>query len=351
MTPDLHEAARFLQLLDPTATTFHFRVIPEAPDTKRQRPRNIIGAFDDVADDLVQANEDGCGIFLCTQRMGGSGSKATNLAGIRCCWIDVDGRSNQKLPARWLHPSKRGKCPPQIIVETSPGSFQCWWLVDDEPGRETWDGLQRRLVQDFKTDPAGNTDVAKVLRLPGFAHRKREPHLVRMVVSGRGRYSVVDMAAVYTPVAVPQKPKKSQVREQPATKQDFEMVQRALVHLASVPHPDVQRIAERNGGPVSTSYADDYETWFKFGLAMYRAFADDGFDAWHKWSASSAAYPGPEVCERKWKSFEQAVHKTPVTIGSIFYAATKNGWSRPSVPKPASPLFARAFRQSQTLRR
>ena len=100
-----------------------------------------------------------------------------------------------------------------------------------------------------------------------------------------------------------------------------------MKHLATIPHPDVKRLPERSGGGASKSYADDYETWFKFGLAMYRTFGDDGFDAWDAWSRSSDTYR-PEVMQSKWASFAGADRdNNVVSVGSIFYAAKRNGWS------------------------
>ena len=300
LEPDLTQANRFLRLLDPDAGAFTFQTIPEAPSAKGSATV-LHGTLDEVADRLVKLNRRGHGIFVATQRMDGNGRRADNLERIRCHWLDVDGRAGQKLPRRWRHETKRGLCPPPIIVETSPGSYHVWWPLKDEPDRQMWAGVQRRLLKDMKSDPAGNTDVSKVLRLPGFLHQKTEPHLVRMVVSGRGRYSVADMVEVYIPIAPPTKPSPNTVKARSATPADLLMVRSALKFLSSVAHPGVKRLPVKHGGGASKSYADHYETWVKFGLAIYRAFADDGFAVWHEWSKSSRAYPGAKGCERSGK--------------------------------------------------
>ena len=204
-----------------------------------------------------------------------------------------------------------------------------------------WAGVQRRLLKDMKSDPAGNTDVSKVLRLPGFLHQKTEPHLVRMVVSGRGRYSVADMVEVYIPIAPPTKPSPNTVKARSATPADLLMVRSALKFLSSVAHPGVKRLPVKHGGGASKSFADHYETWVKFGLAIYRAFADDGFAVWHEWSKSSRAYPGAKECERKWSTFENAGNNG-VSLGTVFYHATQNGWRRPHVPFRASMYTKRS---------
>lgn len=327
LEPDLREAARFLRLLDPGAEAFTFQSIPEAPDA-RGSATLAHGALEHVGDRLVRLNRRGHGVFVSTQRMDGGGRKVANFTGLRCCWLDIDKRAGQRLPKKW-------PLPPQIIVESSAGSFHCWWLLETEPrpSRKVWSGVQRQLVTTFRTDPVGHSDLTKVLRLPGFAHQKAEPRTVQIVESVRIRRSLATVAKVYTPLQEPPTSAKAKhtKADRPATMVDLIAVTSALNFLATIPHPHIPRMLPKYGGGRSTSFADDYGTWWRFGLALYRAFADDGFEAWHEWSQTSAAYPGAEACERKWRTFEDAGDEG-VTLGSIFHAAKQHGWRRPYVP-------------------
>lgn len=307
---DLEAARTFLRLLDPKAKRFHFRVVPEA-EGATGHARNIVGRFDDVADELIAANEAGCAVYTSTQAMKGTSASLANLKRLRCCWIDVDARQGQKLPKTW------GLLPPQLVVESSPGSYHAWWLLSDEPSREDWSGVQQSLVQRFKSDPNGVTNVAKLLRVPGFLHRKGEPHRVSIIHSSPVRYGFREMLEVYTPVA-PKRIKPSSSKTKAGSSVDVAVLRSALDFLEDVPHPRVKS---------STTYSDDYDTWFRFGLAIYRALGDRGFEHWDEWSSTSRVYPGRIASRAKWTTFAHADHEDGVTVGSVFFIAKRHGWS------------------------
>lgn len=307
---DLEMARTFLSQLDPAAKRFHFRTIPEAKGAT-EPARNIVARFDDVAEELVSANRAGCAVYVSTQDMRGDSAKAANLKRLRCHWIDIDARQGQKLPRNWK------LLPPQIVIETSPGSSHCWFLLADSPEAEQWAGVQRALVKRFRSDFNGCTNVAKLLRVPGFLHQKDEPHLVRVLDSSPVRYTSAKMAEVYTPIS-PKKPSRAQHPSSGQSSVDRAVLQSALDHLADVPHPRVKG---------STTYSDDYDGWWQFGLAIHRAMGEDGFDMWDGWSRESRLYPGRQDSRAKWKTFSQAEHDNGVTVGTIFFTAKRHGWS------------------------
>ena len=59
---------------------------------------------------------------------------------------------------------------PHITVESSPGKYHRYILVEDAPLDEV-EAVQQRLVDDFGSDPNAK-DISRVLRLPGFDHMK-----------------------------------------------------------------------------------------------------------------------------------------------------------------------------------
>ena len=76
---------------------------------------------------------------------------------------------------------------PQIVVNTSPGKYHRYLLVDGVPLHE-FDSKQQSMVDHYGSDPAA-TGINRVLRLPGFFHQKisskkgltGKPFMVRLV--------------------------------------------------------------------------------------------------------------------------------------------------------------------------
>ena len=64
---------------------------------------------------------------------------------------------------------------------------------------------------------------------------------------------------------------------------------------------------------------DDYETWFKVGMALKQE--GFGVEVWDSWSRGSTKYKQGE-CERKWKSF----NRSDITGGTIVQWAKDNGY-------------------------
>lgn len=62
--------------------------------------------------------------------------------------------------------------------------------------------------------------------------------------------------------------------------------------------------------------SDDYETWFKVGMALKAG--GYGCDVWDRWSSSSPKYQ-PGACDKKWKTFRGS----GIGLGSIFHMAGK----------------------------
>ncbi len=126
------------------------------------------------------------------------------------------------------------------------------------------------------------------------------------------------MQAAFPPVEAPAKrPTASAIN--PGGPVDIGVLRAALDHLRDTPHPDHKG---------SRSYADHYEAWVLFGLAIYRALGEEGFELWDEWSSSAERYPGTEVCRKKWSTFAASVvSSNPVTVGTIFHTARRHGFS------------------------
>lgn len=167
--PDLHEAARFLSLLDESADGFHFRVFDDDEARKDpKRARKLTGELDRLGGILARANEDRCGVFVVVND---GGQDASSIKRVRAVFADLDGAPLEPVLACGLEP--------HVIVESSPGKWHVYWLVDGLP-LEQFTGVQRRIAAEFSSDPSVN-DLPRVMRVPGFAHCKGDPFVARII--------------------------------------------------------------------------------------------------------------------------------------------------------------------------
>jgi hypothetical protein len=201
-TPNIEEAKRLLALLDPSPDAiFCFMAI--GPDGTKRPPiiQTWHGTLAQRWRQIELFNTDPyrrCGVFVTVHQIAnGRARTEENVVRHRAVYAELD----KGMPSQWpLEPS--------IIIESSPGKFHCWWLV--ELTYEEFRGVQRRMVADWNSDK-GVIDAARVLRLPGTLHQKdpSRPHLVR-VTGGNGKsYTRDEILKAFPPVPEPTpKPKK-----------------------------------------------------------------------------------------------------------------------------------------------
>lgn len=86
--------------------------------------------------------------------------------------------------------------------------------------------------------------------------------------------------------------------------------------------------------------AEDYHDWVRFGLALKRSGASDGFDVWAAWSseADNAAAPG-ELAE-KWNALDCDARAGAIGLGSIIHEAREAGWHDPRPARVMHDPFA-----------
>ena len=126
--------------------------------------------FDDVAGELQRLNDAGAGIFVCVNATDGKGRGAKNITRVRALFVDSDGTPS---PPGWH------RCPDIFVYRDAPGCLTYWhayWLVGNVP-LDRFTESQTRLAKHYRTDPAVK-DLPRVMRIPGFIHRKAEPQEV-----------------------------------------------------------------------------------------------------------------------------------------------------------------------------
>jgi hypothetical protein len=173
---DLASASRFLAELDDSGVyTFQTFLDADAePESAGTGPRVLHGRLDEHAEQLTEHNGRGAGIFVMVNAGDGvtkSDAKtcrtAANVLRVRALFVDLDGAP--------IAPVLESALPPDWVVQSSPGRWHAYWKVPNCPIGQ-FATAQSALACRFNGDPAVK-DLPRVMRVPGFFHRKSEPFL------------------------------------------------------------------------------------------------------------------------------------------------------------------------------
>lgn len=135
------------------------------------------GHADDIYPELVRLNDAGAGIFATINQVRrGSPRRAENVERVRALAADCDDPQRREAVEREI--ARRGLAP-SLVVETSPEKRHYYWLTDACP-LDMFKPMQQAIAAALGTDPV-IFDLPRVLRLPGFVHRKGAPFLTRVV--------------------------------------------------------------------------------------------------------------------------------------------------------------------------
>lgn len=273
------EAARFLAVLDKAATFYTFQTFDDNKDRKDISLARIMhGSLAQRLDELEKFNEQGAGIFVTINATNGNGRTANDINRVRAVFVDLDGSP--------LEPVLEAKLAPHIVVESSEGRFHAYWLVDDLP-LDQFKRIQEALAERFDGDPSV-TDLPRVLRLPGFIHRKSVPFVTRIVS--------INEAQPYK-AALFRLPEEQPVQYAPV-QTDTIIDPEDLTELLYTIDPDI-----------------GYASWFDIGCCLYVLVEDKalGFKIWDEWSSHGRKYKA-HVVRGIWKS----IAKKKGYAGSMF---------------------------------
>lgn len=176
LKPDLEQAALFLRLLGKDKEVCTFQTFDDDEErrlTGQQRKglaRIYNGSLSEHSTTLRNLNQAGAGVFVTINRTDGAGRKIGNVVEVKAVFADTDGAP--------LEPIRENIAPPHLVVQSSPGNYHTYWLVKNVP-LERFPLLQHAIHVRFKTCK-DVCDLPRVMRLPGFYHRKDEKnaHLV-----------------------------------------------------------------------------------------------------------------------------------------------------------------------------
>jgi len=203
ITTDQNASIRFLRLIDPRAERFTFQTFKEPGDNNPHVWPNVIHAADLI--EIEAEHDKGAGIYLTVNETDGQGRKTENIVRVRAVWQEDDDGYDGAFPLA-----------PSIVVESSPGHFHRYWLVSDDwptddSGRADFAAVMGRMVETYGSDPNAK-DTSRVLRLPGFLHRKSDPFMVRIVEASGQRYGRADIVAAFPAV-------KREIKEPPGAQE------------------------------------------------------------------------------------------------------------------------------------
>ena len=151
------QAQEYLDVLEPDGD-FTFQTFSD--DARNKAPhltRILHGKLDEHFELLSKLNREGAGVFVAINRTDLLGRGKANITGVRSIFVDLDGAPIQPLI----------ECPhePHMIVESSPGRWHAFWLVDNDFFKDKFAIFQTTLASKFNGDLQVK-DLPRVMRLP-----------------------------------------------------------------------------------------------------------------------------------------------------------------------------------------
>lgn len=171
---DLQAAGRFLKLLSHAHGTEVecFQTFDDSSAKRRDLAQVMPGNLGQHAAALKRLNAAGAGVFVVVNATDGQGRRAGNVTHTRALFVDLDGAPLDPLTACDIEP--------HLIVESSPGKWHAYWLLRPIAAHaDTFKRYQHAIAARFGGDPSV-CDLPRVMRLPGFIHRKGEPFQTRI---------------------------------------------------------------------------------------------------------------------------------------------------------------------------
>jgi len=169
---DLPEARLYLDALGGPDARFTFQTFDDDAGRKsRSLARVFHGRLDEHAGALARLNAGGAGVFVTVNETDLRGRKAANVVAGRALFIDKD---EGPLPPFTIEPD--------LLVgrAEAPHKLHAYWLLRGGEPLDKFTAAQKALAGYFGSDP-GVCDLPRVMRLPGFMHRKLGPQAVRLL--------------------------------------------------------------------------------------------------------------------------------------------------------------------------
>ena len=183
----LDQAEKFIgTIAEKTACTF--QTFDDSKQKRGQLVSVLHGTLAEKWQDLEALNEKGAGIFVTVNQTDLKGRSAENVTALRALFVDAD---DVRMGTFGL--------PPNIIVMRSEIRWHAYWLLHPGESLADFEKGQVQLQKFYHTDTV--KDLPRVMRIPGFIHRKEKPLAVDMPVCNPSpRYTIAEIIKAH-PVA------------------------------------------------------------------------------------------------------------------------------------------------------
>ena len=252
---------------------------------------------------LSDLNEKGFNIFMLVNTVSGKKRTADQVTKVNALFVDYDGGHWSADDNNIVAFLDKFPVKPHMAVETSPGCFHVYWLVNDVP-LDQFSSVQKKLAAKFDSDPKV-CDPPRVMRVPGTTNWKREiPFLAKTI------YKNDDAEAMsYSQFASEMFGKEEPVISDVSTQ--------STVVVATQKSGENDDLASRAIHAMQKIPADDRKVWTTVGMALKSAFGEAGLQMFKDWSSGSPKYDEQEL-ERQWRSFRC---EGGINIGTVFWLA------------------------------
>lgn len=304
ITPDLDQASRFLNTIDPDVswleTPWCFQTfLDKGNSNDKFKAWHKHGQLLDKAEKLTISNREMGGVFVTINETDGIGRKGDNIVRIRAVFADLDGAP--------LAPILETGLSPHAVVESSAGRYQVFWRVSD-CDLVAFKAVQLAIAARFNSDE-NVTDKSRVMRLPGFYHRKFGGCFMSKLISCEPDLKSYSLQEIVTGLWLDvNESRPAKTYNQPEILEELTAEQ--LSDLSSA---------------LSCIPSDDRSLWVKILMAL-KTLGDEGYELALAWSAKSETKYDPDDFDRTWSSC------SPNRSGykAIFKEASNNyGWLNP----------------------
>ena len=268
---------------------------------------------------LSKLNEDGYNIFMLVNTVPGKKRTADQVTKVNALFVDYDGSKWSADKGNIADFLDKFPIKPHMVVETSPGCFHVYWLVDDVR-LDQFPSVQKELATKFNSDPKV-CDLPRVMRMPGTTNWKREtPFFAKTIYKDDNAE-----AMSYSRFS----------RTMFGTKEHSDSSTNSIAVVASQKSGEDDDLATRAIQAMQKIPADDRKIWTTIGMALKSEFGDSGLPMFKDWSSKSPKYNEQEL-ERQWRSFKC---EGGITIRTLFWLA-KNCSSMPVIGDENLPKVA-----------
>lgn len=276
------------------------------------------GRLDKLARWIEDRQRLGCGVFVLVNDNGGGKARTHDaIEAVRALWHEDDEKRDA--------PREDFPLPPSFDVQSSPGKYHSYWLID-EPStldKAAFEGCQLRIADAWAGDK-GAKHLAQILRLAGSWNLKpgREPWQAEAYApeGGLALYTAAELLEAFPPMA----------------KEKGRGAGRAYDPGGELPADEARvrsaldAIRERCEG--------QYDGWLQIGMALHD-WSGGSVDALGLWQ--DFCYDADE-CEDKWSTFRG--RDGGVSVGTIFHHAEEAGWSSAKGDQDAFAHFAKVMK-------